>query len=387
MGRSRGGPWSHPLTTLDAHSASSFGTGPAAATGRRLLDSLTLRNWLRGIFWTWAIVTICLGLYWFDKYQGFFEFEARRLSDYRMFKNPTTTPMRIFGIPHFVIAVLFLLTSRRMKQRRNQVLFAGLTVLGVGLCWLFRQAGGHLSPFAVFIFYFYFLIHGFRDDAHFYRTYGDMPREGAEAHDRIVLVLQCLLIGLLFSLFWPTYAHVAATDYRRADPILGSFFPASWPFVLKLGSMFLPMAGVAAVALHRIARRMPGGWAGLWRSHQPLLVVYLLSLAVLVAAMLGGPGAFDVWVLNHFVVWFLFALYLMRRFPPKEPVKGAWAWVRTNRRGFMVLHFGLAAVVAGLMAVSVYAFGQRETPLDWIVGKESFFYWTILHVTWSFVPR
>jgi hypothetical protein len=304
--------------------------------------------------------------------------------------------MRIFGIPHFLIAMLFLVTSRRMQQRKNQFMLAGLTVVGVIFCWLFKQAGGHTSAFAALVFYFYFLVHGFRDDAHFYKTYGDMPADGLVIHDRVIRVLQLLLIGLLLSLFWPTYEHFSTIIYHYNDPVLSAVFPSNWPFAKKLFSMFGPMVAIALVALHRITRNIPDGWTGLWRTHRPILAVFLLSLGVLALAMLGGPGAFDIWVLNHFVVWYIFTIYLFNRRAQQQPQPtvapsvselGIWNWMRTTRRGFVTLHNVMALVVAGMMCVSVYVYGQKDSPFDWIVGKESFYYWTILHVTWSWVPR
>ncbi|GMU33847.1 MAG: hypothetical protein HS101_06710 [Planctomycetia bacterium] len=365
-------------------------TTPLSAASLGAFQSPTVRSWLRAMACTLGLIGLAALFWGVDKYgPGVFalDFSNIRHSDYRMFKNPTTTPMRIFGIPHFFIGFAFLLSSRRMREPKNKVQLAVLTVIGIGFCLLFRKVGANLNIFAVFIFYFYFLIHGFRDDAHFYKTFGDMPREAAATHDRILIVLQALQIGLLFSLFWPTYAHVASTDIRRADPILSNFFPASWPFILKLGSMFIPMVIITLIALHRVARNVDGGLAGLWRLHRPLFMVFVLSLGVLGLAMFGGPGAFDIWVLMHFVAWYFFALFMLDRHPPKEPPKSTWAWMRTTRTGFVTLHTGLVILTALILCVSVYVFGQKAGALDVIVGKEAFYYWTIMHVTWSWVPR
>ena len=60
--------------------------------------------------------------------------------------------------------------------------------------------------------------------------------------------------------------------------------------------------------------------------------------------------------------------------------------MRTTRRGFITLHIGLAVVVALLIAVNVYGYG-RQGPLDLILGSKGFYYWTVMHVTLSFLPR
>ena len=91
-------------------------------------------------------------------------------------------------------------------------------------------------------------------------------------------------------------------------------------------------------------------------------------------------------MLGHFVGWYIFALYLIGKHPPKEPPKSWFAWMRTTRKGFMTLHLGLAAIVTVLIAISVYGFG-KEGILETIVGSRSFYYWTVLHVTLSFLPR
>jgi hypothetical protein len=360
--------------------------GPVAQTAAGSLWQVrTVRYWLRAIAWTLAAIGVCLLLYTVDKWYPFDG--GSRATDFRMFKNPTTVPMRIMGIPHFVIAILFLVSSRRLRENRNRLIFVALCAVSVVLCLLWQRAGAQHNAFAVFLFYFYFLFHGFRDDAFFYKTYGDMPQAAAVADGRVMVVLQLLLLGLLASLFWPAVTQIAQKRYAIVDPILANFFPADWPFVARLLSMFLPMAAVAAFALHRIARGQPEGWAGFWRVHRPILTVYLLSLGVVLLALTGGSGAFDIWVLTHFVAWFFFALFLIDRFPPKSPPEGWWGWMRTTRPGFITLHMGMAAVVAVCMAISVYGFGQSATALDIIVGKDSFYYWTIVHVTLSFVPR
>lgn len=354
-----------------------------ARTAPPLWSIVTCRNWLRTLSWTLLAVGVCCTIYLIDR-GGLGA--APRPVDYRMFKNPTEIPMRIFGLPHFIIAVLFVLSSRRIRQRSNQLILVGLLAVGTAFCVLFYRMGAHLNPFLMFLFYFYFLIHGFRDDAFFYKSYGDMPRDGIEVHQRIMAVLQLLIIGLLMSLFWPVLTVVSDRNYRLADPILQNFFPSTWPFVARLASMFVPMLAIALWALGRIARRFPDGLAGLWRVHRPILAIQIASLAIVLLALIGGPWTFNIVVLMHFVGWYFFALFLIDRHPPKEPARGIWPWMRTTRPGFMTLHLGLAALVTVLIAVDVYGFGKASW-LDVIVGSKSFYYWTIMHVTLSFLPR
>src|SRR5882672_3550520 len=156
------------MTTTNIYPAATLGYPPVTpAEFKPLLAAPTFRNWIRTVLWTIAVVGICLLLYLPDKYGVWFPFQERSRT-FRLFKNPATLSMRVFGIPHFFIAFLFTLSSKRMIQARSKLIFAALTLAGAGLCYLFYRWGAHTSPFAVFLFYFYFIIHGFRDDAFFF---------------------------------------------------------------------------------------------------------------------------------------------------------------------------------------------------------------------------
>lgn len=358
----------------------------AQPAGAPLTATRTFLNWRRTLLWTLGAVGVCCLLYLPDKFGLWFQFDRRPI-DVRMFKNPPEVPMRIFGLPHFIIATLFVLTSRRMKEPRNKLIFAGLLAVGTGFCALFYYFGAHTNAFLMFLFYFYFLIHGFRDDAFFYKAYGDMPPDATRTHARVMNVIQLLALGLLLALIWPTYVQSAMYRPRIAnDPVLKNFFPADWPFILRLSSMFVPMVLIAIFAMRRIARDFPDGLSGLWRVHKPILSVWLISIGIVLLALIGGPWTFNIVVLMHFVGWYIFALYLIGKNPPKQPPQGLWQWMRTTRKGFMTLHLGLAALVTILIAIDVYGFGKQSW-LDIFVGSKNFYYWTVMHVTLSFLPR
>jgi hypothetical protein len=54
-------------------------------------------------------------------------------------------------------------------------------------------------------------------------------------------------------------------------------------------------------------------------------------------------------------------------------------------RGFKTLHIAVVVLMAvGL--VWTLALGQTHS-LAWLLAPESFLYWTIMHITVSFVPR
>lgn len=362
--------------------------------------SLTLQQYGRTLAWTFAAIAACGVGYLIEKYIVMQQLGWIDDSLHRMFKNPAELPMRLFGLPHFVVGTLFLFSSRRMRERGAALWFSGLLLAGIGLCWLFQAFGQEkhvfgdgrvefkFHPLAVLLFYFYFLIHGFRDEAFFYRAYGEMPKEQAETHKRIMTLLQVLLLGLVMALGIPAYAlygQLFRPDEFRDDS-LASIFPAQWPYAWRFFSLLAPVVVFGGLALWRIAKVFPDGLRGLWRVHFPIMFVFSASTGIVLLSLVSGPWTFNAVVLMHFVGWYIFARVSMQRRPAAQPPTGVWQWMRQTKRGFTVLHIGLAVAVTLLVAVSVYVFG-KSGPLELIVGSKSFYYWTILHVTLSFFPR
>ncbi len=375
------------MTTIPANTASIAALQPAGAIRAK---SLTLTNHLRTLAWTLAGVGVCLVLNGVEKYferyvavpRGWIPTETA----HRMFKNPAEISMRLFGFPHFIVGVLFLLTSRRMKGAKSLTELAGLSVLGVGICWVFHRVGGDANPLAVLMFYFYFLVHGFRDEVFFYKSYGEMPAEAAATHQRVMWVLQALLLGFMLALLLPLTVLYGEYKKNYSHPALQAIFPASWPYTVRFLSTIVPMLIIGAIAMWRISRVFPDGLRGLWRVHRPILIVFITLASIIVLPMWAGGWTFQVAILLHFVGWYIFAMYRLRQFPPKQPPHGLWHWMRTTPRGFAVLHLGLAAVAVIVVGINVYHFGQTGW-LNEIVGRQNFYYWTIIHVTLSFFPR
>src|SRR5262245_32102643 len=209
---------SDPVAALHAATIAAATPEAGLKLSARIAGSLTLQQYVRTLAWTFAAIAACGLGYVVEKYLVMQQFGWIEDSLHRMFKNPAELPMRLFGLPHFVVGTLFLFSSRRMKERGAAWWFIGLALAGTGLCWLFYTFGqGNVQlsngrvefkfyPLAVLLFYFYFLIHGFRDEAFFYRAYGEMPKDQAETHKRIMLVLQLLLLGLVIALGIPAYA-------------------------------------------------------------------------------------------------------------------------------------------------------------------------------------
>jgi hypothetical protein len=372
------------LTTVPVHPAAAFRAAEPPA--RLAARSLTLTKHFRTLGWTLACIGLCLALNGLEKFVAIPLGWVPRDGLHRMFKNPAEIAMRLFGFPHFIVGVLFLLTSRRMKGSKSVTELLGLAALGIGICWLFHRVGGDTNPLAVLIFYFYFLVHGFRDEVFFYKSYGEMPADAAATHQRVMWVLQALLLGFMLALLLPLTVLYGDLKENYRHPALQAIFPASWPYTVRFFSTIGPMLLIGAVALWRISRVFPDRLAGLWRVHRPIITVFITMASIIVLPIWTGGWTFQLAILFHFVGWYIFARYRLRQFPPKQPPTGLWQWMRTTPRGFAVLHMGLAAVAVVVVAINVYGYGQVGW-LDEIVGRRNFYYWTIMHVTLSFFPR
>jgi hypothetical protein len=263
-----------PQVTADGSTLSYAGESPPAAGRARTLP-VTLQNYYQTLFWTFAAVAACGLGYAIEKYLVFVPLgwmDDRHSALYRMFKNPAELPMRLFGLPHFIIGLLFMLSSKRMRGPKSWAQFAGLLGLGTLFCWLFYKFGsvpdpktgawtGDLNATALLAFYFYFLIHGFRDETFFYKAYGDMPKDAAASQEKLTLIFQILMMGLLLSFLVPAYNLYGTIRPEYSSPLLDQLFPAEWPYFVRFLSIIVPMAIVAWFAVLRIARKFPTGCA------------------------------------------------------------------------------------------------------------------------------
>jgi hypothetical protein len=176
--------------------------------------------------------------------------------------------------------------------------------------------------------------------------------------------------------------------YREKLPA-GVLWDGSLPVAAKVALSLAPLAaGVIglAVALRRYAVRL--GYAdvrGLARAHATLLRVMFGVAGVIGLSLLLTQRGYSL-ILFHVVAWYIFAGHQFARHPPSGPPQGLWLWMRTTRTGFRVLHIGM---VMGLMAIGlVWTLWLGQSPwLAWLLKPEAFLYWTIMHITVSFVPR
>ncbi|MFW6124832.1 MAG: hypothetical protein ACOC46_01680 [Pirellulales bacterium] len=336
---------------------------------------------MKTLAWTGAGILMCVVF-----------FASERVIDvpraYRMFRYPAETAMRIFGFAHFAVALYFLLSSRRMRSPRAVLGLASLVPVALALAAGFTWLGGIDNPLMLLAVYFYFFVHDFRDLAFFYKCSGDCrdPRPAERAG--LFSALQVMLMTLLLPFVVPTYFEYLAMhgELPRDDPVLAVIFPASVPFLTKFAAYLAPVLVLNAGIFWHVAQRYPGGWRAIGREHGPLLAVFGGYGALVLSGLVLGHWSLHYAVLAHFVGWYLFALGKLRTAPPARRTYNPLRWMRRSPVGFAVLHLGVAAAAGGLMAVSAYGFAGKGV-LASLTGETSFYCWTILHITLSFIPR
>lgn len=363
----------------------------AVATLRRRALTPTERNWLVSL----AIVVgsgLLFGAYRYLE-------ESFGLSDKRdrLVWNMWETSMRFLALSHFLVALVFTLSSRRMRTFSGWAWFLGLLGVGALVCWAFQALGGMDDRYApnrgvaallAVVFYGYFLVHEFRDQAFFYRANGDAPRsDGAREETRSLLMVPALVFGLIAATFLAAAAFEVG-GARRYDQV---FDPLTRPVRAALGVLPLVLVGAAAIAYKRRCDRLHEG--GLWRflgRNRPILLVYLGIYLVLMLGIALTGRVYAI-VTLHVTAWYVFTVYQLARrpapSPPPRPL--TMPWMRSTVAGFNTLHLGLAAVVVGAAAFWAYALGNsyEHDAMRVLLSRESFPYWTILHVTVSFAPK
>ena len=354
-----------------------------ALTAPRRPLTTTERNWLKALAIVVGSALLFFALQALEKRVG----HADRAE--AVVSHPLETPMRLMALAHFLVAIAFVTTSKAMRSASSWAWMVGLAAAGVGLCLLFGQAGGLNDRFARAVFYAYFLFHEFRDQAFFYEANGDIPRMGEPKQTRRDLLgIPWLTLGLIVSLFLAA-AGLRLGGARRYEASFWGWVPETFrPFVALLP---LLLVVVAAVRWHRrIARTHPGGMRAFLRTHRPMLLVFGGIVAVLLLDILVTHRAYAI-VSLHVTAWYVFVIASFRRrpSPTPAPAPATWRWVRTTRSGFNVFHLGVLSLL--IVGALVWAYGFRNdaalSAMNVVLSREAFPYWTIMHVTISWLPR
>ena len=298
----------------------------------------------------------------------------------RFVREATETATRLLAVAHTLVATLFLVTSAKVRSARGAATFGGLAVASVLACLGFGALGGREGGVAMGLFAVYFLLHDLRDEAWFYGANGDAPpAEARRAGTALGGFVLCVMLA--------TAAGGLAIGLPKLARPLGL---APGPRVAVAAAGIVGALVAAHLCLRAFARGPVAGAPAEARRHRSLVAV-LLGVYGVFFASIALTGRFYALVATHVVIWYVFTLRRLATAPrPATPPRaGSWTWMRTTVAGFNALHLGLLAGLAGLAAWWAFAFGNdpSRTALRLLLSREAFPYWTLVHVTLSWMPR
>lgn len=300
--------------------------------------------------------------------------------------RPFASAMQIVGLPHVLIGFLFMATSVKMRNVRSRLAIGAMLLVGALLCGLFYLAGGpNAHPRLPMAFLAaYFLVHAYRDELFFYQRYGEeKPRTDRRHLPLLLVALFVSLLALAWS--WAMSGGIESREFRALVD-LRTLQPGQ-----RLALWLAPCAALCALAwacVRAALRRSGRSLRELLAEDKPLWFVYLgVPLVVFVCGPWGGQ--FYALVLLHVIGWWIFASLSFASAGRKPaPARGVWTWMRTTQRGFQTLHG--ASSLAVLVLLLCYFHSQtplQDTAWSWVLDRDAFYYWTVMHVTVSFVPK
>ena len=361
--------------------------GAALKTRARL--ARTERQWLIALAMTVALVGLFAALGALERRPAP---DADRAT--RFVWNSSETPTRFLAVAHTIVATSFLVTSKRVRRRRTALQLLGCAAIGVAACLGFRALGGFDNPLAGALFYVYFIAHELRDESYLTGRNGDAgpvpaligpdkPKDSAHWLDwtpSLLVVLFLIGVGA---------AGVAVGGAaRRLSAPFASLDPA-----VRIGGcgLVLLLVILAGRAVLRRAARIEGTTiAGHLSRRRPRVFV----TAGLLLVLLGGAawtGRVYLIVAIHVVWWAVFAYDGLRHAPrPASPPRPlSWAWMKTTPWGFVVFHGAVMLLVVGVGAAhALLAKNDSSWTLAALLsGRNAFPYWTLMHVSLSWLPR
>ena len=354
---------------------------------------VTRWNFIKATIATAAIVFIFWCGWYFER-----EVLKRQPAGIRYIREASEAAMRYITIPHIIIGFLFLVSSRNNRNLRSRLWTVGLLALGVLLCGLYYRGGGRTDLVLSVGVYFYFLVHELRDEAMFYTVLG----EAAPIPDKklfknfvrwMVALIVCSLLAIVLAIA-PSGLYVekmTASDTGLASLGLAetALFKGTLSLPMKIFAGALPVLIVAAgytIILRKYSRAFGFGDVKSFMQTYDKLFFVMFGVAAVLGLVVLLTQRFYALILFHVVAWYIFASYQFSRNPPKVQPKGWWQWMRSTPAGFKTLHIGMAAILMAIGLVWTLAL-NLDPSLDWLLAPESFLYWTIMHITVSFVPR
>ena len=357
--------------------ASSSEAIPRTLSPRRRLTE-TERNWLSAAGILVGSILVFGVLYFVEMSLGRWD------SSLRLVLNPAETATRYLGISHFLIAALFMATSRRLRAPRARTGLVLLLAAGVLLCLGYARLKDAYPLLASAFFFSYFLVHELRDEVFFYFVNGDAPRDEDARSLRTFLVWTPFLVLSAVATIAAAGLASGLVHSRWVDEAVG---PMPVAVRVLIGSTPAVILGIAIL-------RIRGAWANVsaaqrlrafLRANRPILVVFAGTLLVLLARR-----AYAI-VILHVAAWYVFSVRQMK----KRSASGAtaqvrgWDWLRSTPAGFRLLHLGSAGLLVVLGAVWAYGFRNNPAlvPFAVLLQPSAFAYWTLVHVTVSYSPR
>lgn len=295
-------------------------------------------------------------------------------------ENAAEASTRFFTIPHVIIGFLFMVSSARNQTTRKRLWIVGLLGVGVALSYTYGgmlNNGGKLLG-AAFL-YCYFLVHELRDEMNFYRLLDGSPQlADDQSFKRFGREQIALLVGGVVFILWvsgtlrtPSVLTLPGVPFVGMAAII-AFVAIAW--------------GIAMVASYgQYAVRRGTSILQVIRDHRQLIRLYTAIFSLTIVGAILTDRLYPI-ILLHVSVWYVVTCRMLKQKSATGTTVGTWAWMRGTLTGFRTLHIGLAVVCMLLGTVAVYATGPVGH-VWWLISPEAFPYWTIMHISVSFVPR
>jgi len=294
------------------------------------------------------------------------------------------------GIAHFSIAFLFMWTDPRAANRESRKRILAALLIGASVCAVCLSIASAVPSFFLAGFVgLYFLTHEIRDEYFFSRTYRDVPEEGP-GRDAVMRIIGGV-ISIAAAIGW-NYLFVKRTNRGGVKFLRPGIDLRDLGTMERLTLWLVPVALfllIAAALFVTTVRKSGRSPRQLWREYWPLITVYG-GLALMLTADLRHQSTLYLVVLFHVAAWWVFTTRRLvlsgRAGSPRE--LGWLTWFKRTQAGFQSLHIGLTLATVLLAVAWVYVFKKSPgNALAWIVTPDAFSYWTIMHVTVSFVPK
>lgn len=304
----------------------------------------------------------------------------------RFVANPAELASRVFGFSHYVVGLIFLISSRKMRRLQGWAWFTGLLGVGIVISLFFYNFGGRANPILVIFYFLFFMVHGFRDVVFFYKpATTDVGLETTRSW--ILGLLQvCLLVGLMYLLV-PAYFFYRSLRPKTYWPELQNQIDALMPYLKAVLAFAWILFPLCIVLISHHLRRFPDGRRGFISDNRPILLVLSYSVLIILLSPLLGVWIYNLLILSHFVGWYFYASRRLSTIPKQaEPSQGLWKWFRGSTAGFQRLHLGAAAIFLIVIFVN-YFFLPDTGVVATLFSANAFYYWTVIHVSVSFAPR